>query len=147
MRTHRLVGEWLATVGSIACGLAVLMGQSSVPVDTPSTRLAAAEQYLKAVPVEDEIYRLIEEISAQVALDRRDAYVSNMKQQIDMVYMRSVMLDGLTAEMTTAELQAAARFFGSPIGQSVRDKLPKVIDRVMPQIQAELARKAQRLSH
>jgi hypothetical protein len=43
---------------------------------------------------------------------------------------------------STHERGAAARFFGFPIGRSVRDKLPKVVDRVMPQIQAELARKA-----
>ena len=68
-----------------------------------------------------------------------------MTEQVNMVYMKQLMFDGLVGNLT-AELRGAARFYGSPEGRAVREKLPTGIDEIMPLIQAELSRTARRLS-
>ena len=85
-------------------------------------------------------------MSERLPPDRREAFVAQMTQQVNMVYMKQLMFDGLVANLTAAELQGAARFYSSPEGKAVREKLPKVIDEIMPLIQAELSRTARRLS-
>jgi Uncharacterized protein conserved in bacteria (DUF2059) len=44
------------------------------------------------------------------------------------------------------ELRAAAVFYGTPEGKAIREKLPKVIDGIMPLIQKELVRTARQVS-
>ena len=135
---------WLIVIVVIAGFFA--MGQAAAPVDTPEGRRRAADEFLVAVPVTEEISRIIHEMSERLPPDRREAFVAQMTQQVNMVYMKQLMFDGLVANLTAAELQGAARFYSSPEGKAVREKLPKVIDEIMPLIQAELSRTARRLS-
>ena len=120
------------------------MAQTSVP-DTPEARRAAAEEFLTVVPVGEEIGRIIREMSDRLPEAQRATFLEQMNQRVDMVYMKGVMLDGLVANLTANELRAAARFYASPEGKAVREKLPKVIDEIMPMIQSELNRAARRL--
>jgi hypothetical protein len=110
-------------------------------------RRAAAEAFLAAVPVGAEVDALIEEISHDVAPERHDWFVEQMGRRVDLSYIRRVMENGLTATLSTAELDAAAHFYSTPEGRAVRDKLPKVIDSIMPLIREELARTVRRLPH
>lgn len=57
------------------------------------------------------------------------------------------MVEALIGNLTAAELKAAARFHATPAGHAVREKLPKVIDDVMPLIREELGRTVRRLPH
>ncbi len=100
---------------------------------------------LAAVPVGAEGDALIEEISHDVAPERHDWFVKQMGRHVDLSYIRRVMENGLTATLSAAELEAAARFYSTPEGRAVRDKLPKVIDSLMPLIREELARTVRRL--
>src|SRR2546428_4445903 len=124
----------------------VAMGQAAAPVDTPEGRRRAADEFLVAVPVTEEISRIIQEMSEQLPPDRRKAFVAQMTEQVNIVYMKQLMFDGLVGNLTAAELQGAARFYISPEGKAVREKLPRVIDEIMPLIQAELSRTGRRLS-
>jgi hypothetical protein len=134
-------------LGLVAMVLIAVLGavaQTSVP-DTPEARRAAAEEVLTVVPVGEEIGRIICEISDRLPEAQRETFLEQMNQRVDMVYMKGVMLDGLVANLTENELRAAARFYGSPEGKAVREKLPKAIDEIMPMIQSELNRAARRL--
>ena len=132
----------MALLGSLAW-----LGDGPVPDDSPAARRVAAEEFLTAVPVSEELDTLVQEISVDVAPDRRDWFIEQMNRQVDLAYVRRVMLDGLTAGLSTAELRAAARFYATPEGHAVRDKLPKVIDDIMPLIREELKRTVRRLPH
>jgi len=132
-------------VFAVAAARLALMGETPGSADTPERRRAAAEAFIVAVPPSEEIDRLIRDISQQLAEARRDAFIEQMEQRIDMAYMKRVMIDGLVAELTVAELKAAAKFYGSPEGKAVREKLPKVIDSITPLIQSEVERTARKL--
>jgi len=132
------------TCGVILCGFAV-MAQGPAPADTSETRRAAAEEFLTVVPVTEEVGRIIQEISEHLPPEKRNAFVEQMNQRVDMTYMKAVMLDALVADLSPAELRAAAAFYASPEGHAIREKLPRVIDHVMPLIQKELAETARRL--
>jgi hypothetical protein len=123
------------------------MGEAAAIEDTLEARRAAAEAFLAAVPVGAEVDALIEEISHDVASERHDWFVEQMGRRVDLSYIRRVMENGLTATLSTAELDAAAHFYSTPEGRAVRDKLPKVIDSIMPLIREELARTVRRLPH
>jgi len=56
------------------------------------------------------------------------------------------VLDGLVTGLSARELRAAAVFYGTPEGKAIREKLPKVIDGIMPRIQKELVRTARQVS-
>lgn len=132
------------TFGVVLGGLAFL-AQTPVPADTSETRRAAAEEFLTVVPVTEEVGRIIQEISEHLPLEKRNAFVTLMSQRVDMTYMKAVMLDALVADLSVAELRSAAAFYASPEGSAIREKLPRVIDHVMPLIQKELAETARRL--
>jgi hypothetical protein len=133
-----------SVVGLIAAGLAVT-GQAS-PRDTAEARRAAAEEFLIAIPVAGEVDDLIRQMSEEVIQHQREAFVAQMRQRVDMTYMKQVMLDGLVTGLSVTELRAAAVFYGTPEGKAIREKLPKVIDGIMPLIQKELVRTARQLS-
>jgi hypothetical protein len=132
-------------VAVIIGGLAV-MAEAPVPADTLDARRAAAEEFFTVVPVGEEIGRVIREMSEDVPAGKRERFVEQMTQRVDLAAMKQVMLDGLVTGLTSAELRAAAVFYGTPAGKAVREKLPKVIDGIMPLIQEELARTARQLS-
>jgi hypothetical protein len=132
------------TCGVMLSGL-TLVAQTPLPADTSEARRAAAEEFLTVVPVAEEVGRLIREISEHLPLEKRRAFVEQMNHQVDMTYMKAVMLDGLVADLSVAELRAATAFYSSQEGHAIREKLPNVIDHVMPLIQKELAETARRL--
>lgn len=113
--------------------------------DTLQARRAAAEAFLVAVPLNEEVARLIDDIGEEVPEDRRQTFVDKMTNHVDLSRMKQIMLQGLVDELTATELQAAATFFASPEGRAVREKLPYVIDHVMPLIRDELVRTAREL--
>jgi hypothetical protein len=121
-----------------------LVAQTPLPADTSEARRAAAEEFLTVVPVAEEVGRLIREISEHLPREKRRAFVEQMNHQVDMTYMKAVMLDGLVADLSVAELRAATAFYSSQEGHAIREKLPNVIDHVMPLIQKELAETARR---
>lgn len=143
MRAHV---RWGMVAAVLSSSLA-LLGEAAVPGDTATDRRAAADEFLAVVPVGEEVDALIVEISHEVSPDRQDWFVEQMARQVDLPYIRRVMVDGLTTNLTAAELKAAARFYATPEGRAVREKLPRVIDDVMPLIREELGRTVRRLPH
>jgi hypothetical protein len=144
-KTARLPRIAWIIVGLIAAGLAGT-GQASAPSDTAEARRAAAEEFLTAIPVAGEVDDLIRQMSEEVIQHQREAFVAQMRQRVDMTYMKQVMLDGLVTGLSARELRAAAVFYGTPEGKAIREKLPKVIDGIMPLLQKELVRTARQLS-
>src|SRR3989442_7364211 len=64
-----------------------------------------------------------------------------------MELVEMVLVGKINPELVTApELRAAATFYRSPEGTAIRQKLPQVIDGIMPLIQNELVRTTRRLS-
>jgi hypothetical protein len=138
------VRKAIVALSIVATGFA-FMAEMPASQDTPEGRRVAAEEFIKAVPPSEEIGRLIQEMSHELPENQRQAFIEEMEQRVNMAYMKGVMLDGLVTELTTAELSAAAKFYASPEGKSVREKLPKVIDGITPLIQGELERTARKL--
>jgi Uncharacterized protein conserved in bacteria (DUF2059) len=137
---------WSLLAAVVTSALA-LLGEAAVPGDTAADPRAAAEEFLAVVPVGEEVDALIQEISHDVAPERQDWFVEQMARRVDLGYVRRVMVEGRIGNLTAAELKAAARFYATPEGHAVREKLPKVIDDVMPSIREELGRTVRRLPH
>jgi hypothetical protein len=136
---------WLIAI-VVSAGLA-LTGQAAGPADTPEARREAADELLATIPVtEDMITSLIREMSEDLPENRRETFVEQMRERVDMNYVKRVLIDGLVAGLSTTELKAATKFYSSPEGKAFRAKLPTATDKVMPLIQAELMRSAQRLT-
>ncbi len=144
VRARRQPFKALGLTCAVILGGLAFMAQAPVPADTSETRRAAAEEFLTVVPVTEEVGRIIQEISEHLPLEKRNAFVTLMNQRVDMTYMKAVMLDALVADLSVVELRAATAFYSSQEGHAIREKLPNVIDHVMPLIQKELAETARR---
>src|SRR6266446_3395039 len=107
-------------VGLIAAGLAAT-DQASAPSDTAEARRAAAEEFLTSIPVAGEVDDLIRQMSEEVIQNQREAFVAQMRQRVDITYMKQVMLDGLVTGLSARELRAAAVFYGTPEGKAIRE--------------------------
>jgi hypothetical protein len=136
----------VATLTVVLLCAAALIAQSPALSDTADARRAAAEEFLKVVPVAEEIERLVHEMSRHVPEDSRAAFEREMLRAVDAAYVKQVMIDGLVGDLSAAELRAAAAFYRTPEGKAVREKLPEIIERISPVIQGELLRTARRLT-
>ena len=72
-------------------------------------------------PLAGEVDGLIRQMSEEVIQNQREAFVAQMRQRVDITYMKQVMLDGLVTGLSARELRAAAVFYGTPEGKAIRE--------------------------
>jgi len=106
--------------------------------DTPDTRRAAAERYLEASNVEkmlgDMSVAMTQNLPADKAADVRNLLTRHVR--IDA--LKQAMVISMVKHFTTRELDAMAKFYGSPEGKSSLEKFGPYMADVMPMIQAEM---------
>lgn len=128
--------------------LAILMWfaiTASLAQDDVSTRIAAADRYLKAVPVSRMLDTTFAEIGKQLPEDQRAQFVNQMKAIVRADVLERIARDTMVNTFTTDELNALANFYESQHGASAMEKFGIYMGQVMPAVQQELHRAIQQM--
>ena len=127
---------------AMVVGLAVSAAAQSA--DTPENRRAAAARYVAAIPVESMVTDMIEGMTAQQPAANRTAFRTTMRKLMRVDFIERVTIDGMTKHFTVQEIDAMTRFYASPEGQSITKKFGPYMADIMPTIQQEVIRAAQK---
>lgn len=114
--------------------------------DNASSRQAAADRYLKVVPMSKMLDDAYAEIAKQVPQDQRAQVVAQMKEIVRVDVLERITRDSMVNTFTTDELNALANFYGSPNGASAMKKFGIYMGQVIPAIQQEIQRAIQQLN-
>jgi hypothetical protein len=117
----------LAITSSIACA-----------ADSPILRLAAANRYLKVVPISTMLDDMGREMAKQMPSEKRAKFLSQFKAGIRVEMLERVTRDAMVKVFSADELNALADFYGSPHGASAMKKFGAYMALVMPAIQQEV---------
>jgi hypothetical protein len=123
-------------VGSVALGvLSTLSLAAAAAADSAAERQAAVEQYLKAYPVAEALSDSVNTVARALPEEKRDRFVARMGQMLNAQQLEARMREALVRVFSADELNAMAKFYGSPEGQSVRKKLALYMQEMTPLIQ------------
>ena len=118
---------------------------SAVAQDTTESREAAADRYLKAVPMAKMLDDTFNEISKQLPPEKRAQFIGDMKKAVRADFLEKLCRQSMIKTFTADELNALADFYGSKHGSSAMLKFGAYMGHVMPAIQAEVQRGVQEL--
>lgn len=93
-------------------------------------RLQAAQEYWKLAEVRQQIMDTVKRISTQLPAEQQKKFLEQFKAFFDDKRMGSIQKRwvAMCADVFTAkELQAMVKFYGSPEGISIRDKMPMLM--------------------
>lgn len=130
---------------SLVLSLTALTWAASASADDIAARRAAAERYEQTTPVAPMIQATVAQLAQQLPADRRAEFIAAMANLIDVARLREIMLDAMVRHFTAGELDALARFYGSPEGRAVVAKMPGYMADMMPPLQQEVLSAAQQL--
>ena len=103
-----------------------------------ASREAAADRYLKVVPMSKMLDDTFTEISKQVPEDQRVQFLAQMKAIVRVDVLERIARESMVKTFTTDELNALANFYGSQHGASAMEKFGVYMGQVMPAIQQEI---------
>ena len=113
-------------------------GQVKSLPDNPENRAAAAERYMKAMPVKEMLQSLATRIAPNLPEKDRAAFVEVMKSPDLEKTASRITKEALVKNFTVGELDAMTAFYGSPEGLSASKKFGTHMMGIMPQIQQEV---------
>lgn len=113
-----------ATTGSVA--------------DTPENRKAAAQRYLKAVPPQEMLRHVLEDMTKRVPENARKRFLEAQTDKDLLKKTHDISEKALIKHFTPDELNAMTAFFGSAAGKSARAKFTPYMTEVMPKINKEV---------
>ena len=93
-------------------------------------RLQAAQEYWKLAEVREQIQETVQRIVPQLPPEQQKKFMEQFKtffdqKRLDEIQKRWVAM--CAQVFTTKELQAMVKFYGSPEGVAIRDKMPTLI--------------------
>lgn len=116
---------------------------SALAQDITATREAAADRYLRAVPMSKMLDGTLTEMSKQLPTEQRVQFMGDMKKIVRADYLERLCRQSMIKTFTTDELNALADFYGSKQGASAMLKFGAYMGQIMPAIQAEIQRGVQ----
>ncbi|MBB4286098.1 DUF2059 domain-containing protein [Roseospira goensis] len=119
-----------------------LAGPALALEDTAANRRAQAERYERTVPTTAVLETSVIRVARMLPKAHRQPFIDFAMLHIDRAEIRAAVLSALTETFTADELRAMADFFGSPVGQSVADKMGTYTERVMPLMMMTVRRAA-----
>lgn len=126
-------------VVAIVLGLCLFQFESfAFAKDSMEARIEAATAYEKAVPVDDMINSMLDEMkkNPQIALTADDVEIIRSSYDVD--ELRSRLISGMAKHFTVGELNALNDFYSKPEGRSVMRKMPAYMNDFMPYIQEQM---------
>lgn len=124
MRHHLCMKLQVLLVGSL---LFLTMARDVSAQDTE--HLAAARKYAAAVPMDDEIDRMLSFYVQNTPPRDRVNAASLIRSRLDRDRLAQIYLSILVEVYTVEELDALAKFYSSPVGASAREKQHSVRDK------------------
>jgi hypothetical protein len=106
--------------------------------DNQANREKEADRYLKAMPVQETIADMAEQVSKRLPADKQQAFKDLFIKYVDAAKIEKATKASLVKNLTVEELKALADFYGLPVGKSAMKKMTSayLVD-MMPTIQAE----------
>lgn len=104
--------------------------------DTTQNRIFEANRYLSVMPPNDMLLDMVQKMSAQIPVEKRQYFIDLMTKHLDTKKFTSIMRDAMVKNFTANELQALANFYGSDVGRSATKKFGQYMADAMPHIQA-----------
>lgn len=89
---------------------------SALAQDITATREAAADRYLRAVPMSKMLDGTLTEMSKQLPTEQRVQFMGDMKKIVRADYLERLCRQSMIKTFTTDELNALADFYGSKQG-------------------------------
>lgn len=108
--------------------------------DTQENRRTAAERYLKVTPMDSMMDDVIEKVAIQLPEEKRDEFKLFMGKYVRNYVLEDAAIQSMIKHFTTAEINALADFYSSPVGRSVIKKFGIYVADIMPVLMAELER-------
>jgi hypothetical protein len=106
--------------------------------DSPDSRRAAAERYLAVSNVEKMLGDMSAAMTQSMPADKAADVRNLLTRHVRIDALKEAMLISMVKFFTTRELDAMAKFYGSPEGKSSLEKFGPYMADVMPMIQAEM---------
>jgi hypothetical protein len=119
-----------------ACGFAQV-------TDTPEARRLAVRRYLQLVPMKSVWEESIQEVAKNVPANQRPTFVA-ITRQTDLSRLETAAAESLARHLTLKEIQAFIAFMELPEGQSAMKKMKFYMADLMPVLQSELTRAAEK---
>ena len=112
--------------------------------DTVPNRETAAGHYLQVASLTDLMADVAEKTAVIVPEAERPRFKAALTKELDMPTLTAAMRSSLVRIFTADELEAMAQFYGSPAGKSILRKFGTYMADIMPTIQTEVIRAANR---
>jgi hypothetical protein len=106
--------------------------------DSPTTRAAQADRYLKAMPPREMFEDLAEQMSQNMPPEQAQKFRATMMNDVDIAALEKAMKAAMVKNFTAPELSALADFYGSAVGKSAMTKFRPYMADLMPALQAEM---------
>ena len=116
----------------------------AIAQDTIGNRLLAAEKYAATSDIGEMLNGAIAEAAKNIPKNERKKFILETARNIDIPRLRSLMVNAMVQVFTVDELNLLTEFYGSPTGQSIMKKFPEYMGAVMPFMQDELKKAAEK---
>ena len=131
----------------MAAALVLLLASQAFCLDdTEANRKVQVERYLKAVPPAELFQDMTEKLATLVPPENREMFKATMSKNLDLNAITKATSDAMVKHFTADELAALANFYGSPVGKSAMKKFADYMADVMPTLQEELEKAAEKTS-
>jgi rhodanese-related sulfurtransferase len=118
---------------------AVVSNPGMLP-DTREERLAAAEQYLKHVNIQNFLADAVANFTQELPEERREELKNFIMKEVRLEVVEIAIKTSLVKYFTAAEIEAMIDFYKSPEGQSIMYKFAPYAAEVRPPIEEEILR-------
>lgn len=127
------VSKAAAWIGFAAFFVVALPATAPRAQDSIERRLAAAHRYAMVADIPNLIDGMARQIAMNFPPGERPSFIAFMVG-LDIVRLEVAMVDAMVNHFTSAELEALAGFYGTPLGKSILRKMPAYMGEVMPAI-------------
>jgi len=108
--------------------------------DSPALREAAAQRYLKAVPVQKMIDDMLIGVMKSVPAEKQTGFDAFIRKTLRPDFIERVSIQAMVKTFTALEINAMTSFYDSPEGRSVQAKMGTYLAEIMPLLQQEMMR-------
>jgi hypothetical protein len=137
------------TVSIVVIFVLATMSQSVLAADrddTPALREAAAQRYLKAVPVQKMIDDMLKVIMKSVPAEKQTGFDAFIRKTLRPEFIEQASIQAMVKTFTVHEINAMTSFYNSPEGRSVQAKMGTYLAEIMPLLQQEMLRALQEIN-
>jgi hypothetical protein len=114
--------------------------------DTPVLREAAAQRYLKAVPVQKMIDDMLKVVMKSVPAEKQTGFNAIIRKTLRPEFIEQASIQAMVKTFTAHEINAMTSFYDSPEGRSVQAKMGTYLAEIMPLLQQEMLRALQEIN-